>query len=110
MKKEDKPFNDLAQRVEDIFPEFDSDIVTNLLQTNEVYSKLYREANKLQKEYPMIGEISDDCGEITLSAEERAAIVQHRNLKLQMEGMERMQIYLRGHADCFVYMKKIGAI
>ena len=49
-------------------------------------------------------------GAINLSAEEHKALARYLYLKIQMENVERKQIYFRGHTDNFAYLKKIGAI
>ena len=73
---------DLPSRIEDAFAEIDSDIVMDLLNTDEDYTAL----------------------------SERRAYVDYMNLARQMEDMERQHIYFRGHTDAVAYLKKIKAI
>ena len=43
-------------------------------------------------------------------AEEHEAYLAYIGLMRQMEDMERLQIYFRGHTDAVAYLKKIKAI
>ena len=45
-----------------------------------------------------------------MTAEEHAAFVECMKLKRQLDDMERLHIYFRGHTDAFAYLKKIKAI
>ena len=96
---------DLPSRIEDAFAEIDSDIVMDLLNTDEDYAALSDRMDKLKTQYPVI-----DSGEIRMTAEEHRAYVDYLNLARQMEDMERQHIYFRGHTDAVAYLKKIKAI
>jgi len=110
MSENQDSYYDLAQRIADTFSEIDSDISTDLFHTDEEYAALRREAGELQQAHPVIERVLEGEGEISLSADEHAALVRYLNLKLQIEDAERRQIYFRGHTDSFAYLKKIGAI
>ena len=94
---------DLPSRIEDAFAEIDSDIVMDLLNTDEDYAALSDRMDKLKTQYPVIDEIR-------MTAEEHRAYVDYLNLVRQMEDMERQHIYFRGHTDAVAYLKKIKAI
>jgi len=100
----------LVQRIEDAFPEIDSDISTDLFKTDNEYAALRQEADRLQQAHPVIERALEGEGEISLTAEEHAALVQYIGLQKDMEENERRHIYFRGHTDNFAYLKKIGAI
>ena len=93
---------DLPSRIEDAFAEIDSDIVMDLLNTDEDYAELSDRMDKLKTQYPVI--------EIRMTAEEHRAYVDYLNLARQMEDMERQHIYFCGHTDAVAYLKKIKAI
>lgn len=97
---------DLPSRIEDTFAEIDSDIVMNLLNTDEDYAALSDRMDKLKTQYPVIDKMNEDSGEIRMTAEEHRAYVDYLNLARQMEDMERQHIYFRGHTDAVAYLKK----
>lgn len=102
--------DNLVKWIEDSFSEVDNGIITALPETNEEYAALRQEIRRLNQDYPLVGKALEGEGAISLSAEEHAALVQHRSLTMEMEDIERLQLYFRGHTDCFAYLKKIGAI
>ena len=101
---------DLPSRLEDSFPEIDSDIVTDLRKTSEGYADIQQQISDLKQQHPFIMKVLEGTGEIRLTAEEHAAFVQCLRLSLQLDDMERMQFYFRGHTDAVAYLKKIKAI
>jgi len=103
-------FYNLAERIEDAFPEIDSDIATDLYKTDSEYAAMRQEADGLQQAHPVIERVMEGEGKVNLTAEEHAALVQYIGLTRQIEEAERRHIYFRGHTDNFAYLKKIGAI
>ena len=101
---------DLPSRIEDAFAEIDSDIVMDLLNTDEDYAAFSDRMDKLKTQYPVIDKMNEDSGEIRMTAEEHRAYVDYLNLARQMEDMERQHIYFRGHTDAVAYLKKIKAL
>ena len=101
---------DLPSRLEDSFPEIDSDIVTDLRKTSEEYADIQQQVSDLKQQHPFIMKVMEGKGEIHLTAEEHAAFVQCLRLYLRLDDMERMQLYFRGHTDAVAYLKKIKAI
>lgn len=97
---------DLPSRIEDAFAEIDSDIVMDLLNTDEDYAGLSDRMDKLKTQYPVIDKVNEGSGEIRMTAEEHRAYVNYLNLVRQMEDMERQHIYFRGHTDAVAYLKK----
>ena len=55
---------DLPSRIEDAFAEIDSDIVMDLLNTDEDYAVLSDRMDKLKTQYPVIDKMNEDSGEI----------------------------------------------
>lgn len=106
----DDTYFDLASRLEDAFPEIDSDIVTDLRENNEDYADLQQQISDLQQQYPFIMEVMEGSGEIHLSAEEHDAFTQFLRLRRKLDDMEREQLYFRGHTDAIAYLRKIKAL
>lgn len=101
---------DLPSRIEDAFPEIDSDIVTDLRKTSEEYADIQQQISDMKKQFPFITEMMEGTGEMHLTAEEHASFVKCLRLSRKLDDMERMQLYFRGHTDATAYLKKIGAI
>jgi hypothetical protein len=110
MSAEHDSFYDLAERIEDAFPEIDSDITVDLRETDDAYRSLCGELDKLQDEYPSVIRVLECEGAIGLTADEHAALLRYLDVKRNMEDMERKRLYFRGHTDGFAYLKRIGAI
>ena len=54
-------------------------------------------------------DILDDDGELHLTSKEHEAFLEYFRLCLAADVLEREHLYVRGHADGFAYLKKIGA-
>ena len=103
-------YQSLPDRIKDSFSEIDNEITTDLRKRDEGYAALFRESDNLQAEYPVIMDVLEGEGAISLTAAEHAALVRYIAVKQEMEDAERRHIYFRGHTDSFAYLKKIGAI
>ena len=103
-------YYNLAERIDNAFTEIDSDTCADLRKNNSEYAEMQREIIRLQEDFPVIPQIMEGDVAISLSAEEHKALARYLRLKTNMENMERKQIYFRGSADNFHYLKKIGAI
>lgn len=64
---------DLPSCIEDAFAEIDSDIVMDLLNTDEDYAELSDRMDKLKTQHPVIDDMNEDSGEIRMTAEEHQA-------------------------------------
>lgn len=101
---------DLPKRLEEAFAEIDNDIIINFQDTSEKYSRLQKQLTKIKQENPCIDKILKDDGEIHLTAKEHVALAKYFHLYRELDDMERLQIYFRGHTDAVAYLKKIKAI
>ena len=110
MDEKQDTFYNLSERIEDAFPEIDSDISTDLFKTDSEYADLRKQADELQRTHPFIEQILEGNGAVTLSAAGHEILLRYLNLKNQIDDAERRHIYFRGHTDNFAYLKKIGAI
>ncbi|MGM9553885.1 MAG: DUF6664 family protein [Faecousia sp.] len=97
---------DLLSRLEDSFPEIDSDIVTDLRKTGEECADIQQQISDPKQRFPCIMKVMEDKGELHLTAEEHAAFVQCLQLLRKPDDMERLQLYFRGHTDAVAYLKK----
>ena len=98
-----KEYVDLPERIKADFLNIDGDIVVDLRSTDSEYQSIYHRYAEMQKDYPF-------SGEVTMTAEEHTAFVEYMRLKRQLDDMERLHIYFRGHTDAFAYLKRIQAL
>jgi hypothetical protein len=103
-------FQNLPERIAEYFFEIDGEICAGLRCTDRKYDGMYKEIMGLQTDFPVIPQIIDGDGAVSLSAEEHKALVRYLGLKHSMENIERREIYFRGHTDAFAYLKKVGAV
>ena len=105
-------YTNLAERLDDVYPDIDNDICEYLRKNDGEYKELWREHVKLQEDFPIIAKITESVitEPVTLSPEEQRALAQYLSLKNDMENIERKQIYFRGHTDNYAFLKKIGAV
>ena len=101
---------DLPSRIEDGFAEIDSDIMIDLRDTNKEYADLQEQISNLKQQYPFIDKVMEGDGEIHLTDEEHAILLQYLRKFRKMDDMERLHIYFRGHTDAVAYLQKIKVI
>lgn len=101
---------DMPERIKASFFTLDADIVVDLRDSDKKYQEIYRRYTKMIEAHPFIESVLEEAGAVSLTAEEHAAFVECMKLKRQLDDMERLHIYFRGHTDAFAYLKKIGAI
>lgn len=105
-----KDYIDLPERIKADFLNMDGDTVVDLRSTDSEYQALYHRYAEMQKDHPFIDKVLEGEGEITMAAEDHAAFVEYMRLRRELDDMERLHIYFRGHTDAFAYLKRIGAI
>jgi len=110
MSAEQDSYYNLAERIDEAFTEIDSDVCTDLRDNDDEYIEMWQEVRKLQESFPVIPQITEGKGPVSLSAEEHEALVRFLMLKNDMEDIERKQIYFRGHTDNYHYLKRIGVL
>ena len=104
------PCKNIVERISEMYMEIDSDASRALDHTNDEYAAVQKEMTALQKEHPIIVTFLDGKNEIHLTAEEHKAILKYHSLRVDIENMERLQIYFQGHVDGYSYLKRIGAL
>lgn len=97
---------DLPSRMEDSFPEIDSDIVIDLRENNEDYAEIHQQISELKRRFPCIAQVMDDKAEVHLTTEEHVAFSKYLRLSRKLEDMERLQLYFRGHTDAVPITRK----
>jgi hypothetical protein len=102
-------FPGLASDLEERFAELDSDLTTALLGSDEEYAALWKRLGELEEQYPLESWL-EGAGTVSLSADEHAALVEYTRVTFKAENMERLNLYLAGHRDCFGYLKRIGLL
>ena len=102
-------YMDLSQRITENFLEIDNDICVELLHKDKEYASLYDKSDNLQHLHPFIMKVLEGTGEIYLTKDEHHILVEYLNIKIELDSIERRQIYFCGHTDSFSYFKKIGA-
>jgi hypothetical protein len=101
---------DLAQRIDDIYDEIDSDVCVYLSRKDDDYIALHREHSELTSKFPFIERMTDGTVPASLNADEIAALARFMVLNHEMICAELKAMYYRGHADCLAYLRKFGAI
>ncbi len=101
---------DLAERLEDSFPEIENDIIVDLRENNEDYMALRDKISDIENGNPFIEKTLEGSGEVHLTADEHAVLTEYLRLRFSLDDMERLQIYFRGHTDAVAYLKRIKAL
>lgn len=98
-----------VQEVESIFDEIVNQVIKRL-RSDETYAALLRRRLEIQLQYPFVMHVYEGWETIFPSAEEHLAWLEVRRTLDETEQMERLALYVQGHADCFAYLRKIGVL
>ena len=71
---------DIPSRIEDAFPEIESDITMGLMETNDEYAALNDEISDWKKKHPFIDKVMEGSGEIHLTSEEHKALAKYLSI------------------------------
>ncbi|MEK3986341.1 hypothetical protein MHB77_23660 [Paenibacillus sp. FSL K6-3166] len=96
-------------QLETIFDEIENE-VTRLLRNRESYLALVHKRSEIKTQYPFIQSIFEGNAGIFSSDNEHRAWLDVKQTYDETERMERMALYFQGHADCYAYLRKIGAL
>lgn len=96
-------------RAESLFDEMTNQVIARL-RSDEAYSALARRRAEMQSQHPFVKSILEGHESVFPSAEEHLAWLEVKQTLDETEQMERLAMYRQGHADCFAYLKKIGAL
>ena len=97
------------ERLSAQFTEIDSDVMMSLSESNPEYAALKDQMEDLKRQNPCIATLMEGDGELHLSTEEHETLKEFIRLYMQADNLEREQLYFRGHADGFAYLKMIDA-
>ena len=103
-------YYNLAERLDDLFSEIDAAACVDLRKNNSEYAEMMNAMLKLEADYPIISQITEREGDVSLSVDECRALARYLVQKNEMENIERKQVYFRGHMDNYHFLKKIGAL
>ncbi len=99
----------LIQQAESLFDEMVNRVIRRL-RSDEVYVALARKRTEIQSQYPFIMSVLEGKESIFSSDAEYLAWLAVKQTFDETEQMERLAIYCQGHADCYAYLKRIGAL
>ena len=86
------------------FAEIDSDIVVDLLNSNEEYAALSEQMSVMRKQHPFILNLDEGDGAITLSAEEHEAYLAYIGLMHQRRIMDGCRSTFGGIPTSVAYL------
>lgn len=98
------------QQLEAIFDEIENRIVNRLRTGEEAYARLLRQRNEIKARHPFVRSVFEGDASVFPSAEDYQAWLDYKQALDESDQMERIALYLQGHADCFAYLRKIGAL
>ncbi|GHU83326.1 hypothetical protein FACS1894196_3030 [Clostridia bacterium] len=106
----DEVFSGLVALLEERFHEMDSDITVKLADSDMEYVALKARIDELERKFPFIEKVLEGTGELRMTAEQHAGFAEYMQVMDEAENIERMNLYLTGHRDCFAYLKRIGLL
>lgn len=68
------------------------------------------DAQKIQLQHPFVMSVIEGHESVFPSAEEYLTWLEVKRTLGETDQMERLAIFCQGHADCYAYLKKIGAL
>lgn len=101
---------DAPQRVMCSLEKVDLDNVMQFRINTPEYQNLLKASVKLQSQYPVIEEVMESLGRVTLQKEEHKAFHEYLQLRSDMEYLERQQAYQCGYVHCYECLRKMGAL
>ena len=101
----------LVELIDATFDDVDDRMCVDLRKSNAKVIELLAIAKKLEAKYPFLkGFWGSDDEALNLTVEDRKAINEHLELQRQVDEIERLHLYYRGHEDCIAYLKRVNAI
>lgn len=103
-------FTDLPKRIEEDYPELENDMLLELRQKDKDYEQIHEQFYDMEEQYPFILEVLESKGNVSLTEEEHAILLEYLAMYRKMDEKERIHIYLRGHTDALAYLQKTGMV
>ncbi|MFF3924030.1 DUF6664 family protein [Paenibacillus lactis] len=97
-------------QMEAVFDEIENRTVSRLRANEEAYARLLRQRNDLKERHPFVQSVLEGGASVFPSAEDHQAWLDYKRASDESDQMERMALYFQGHADCYTYLRKIGAL
>lgn len=101
---------DIPQRMMRSLEKVDLDNIMQFHINTPEYQNLLKASVKLQSQYPVIEEVMEGFGKVTLQREEHEAFHEYLQLRSDMEYLERQQTYQYGYVHCYECLRKMGAL
>jgi len=101
---------DLESLADGTFPEIDSNVCTEVFLKDNDYIEMWLASIGLKERFPVIVEVIEGYGAVSMSVEEHEALKRFFSLNAEMEIMKRKEIYYRGHRDNYEYLKQIAGL
>lgn len=101
---------DIPQKMMCLLGNVDLDNIMQFQINTPEYQNLLQMSVKLQNQYPVIEEVMESMGKVTLRKEEHKAFHEYLQLKSDMEYLERQQAYQCGYVHCYECLRKMGAL
>lgn len=93
-------------QMEAVFDEIENRTVSRLRANEEAYARLLRQRNDLKERHPFVKSVLEGDASVFPSAEDHQAWLDYKRASDESDQMERMALYLQGHADCYAYLSK----
>lgn len=103
-------FTDLPKRIEEDYPELENDMLLELRQKDKDYEQIHEQFYDMEEQYPFILEVLESKGNVSLTEEEHAILLEYLAMYRKMDEKERIHIYFRGHTDALAYLQKTGMV
>ena len=103
-------FTDLPNRIEEDYPELENDMLLELRQKDKDYEQIHEQFYDMEEQYPFILEVLESKGNVSLTEEEHAILLEYLAMYRKMDEKERIHIYFRGHTDALAYLQKTGMV
>jgi hypothetical protein len=106
MLKEHEVIENIDAAIEEGYNEIDFNVDMMLCCSCEEYAERRLKNFMLMAEYPVIDEVMNYKGRITLSKKEHKALRKYLDNMFWMEQKEREEIYFRGYVDCITLINR----
>jgi len=110
MAEEKRMCYSLLERIEGMFDDIEGEICRYLRSSHTEYKEMLNALNHLHTKFPIITALVEGEAGISLTAEEHKAFAKCQNIRMSMDELERINLYVRGQSDCYAWLKRINAI
>ncbi|QTH40873.1 MULTISPECIES: hypothetical protein [Paenibacillaceae] len=97
------------QQLEQSFDVLENEI-TRRLRGEEAYMMWVQRRVEIQVQHPFVKSVMDGDACVFPSDQDYQAWLEIQKTLDETVRLERMALYWQGHADCYAYLKKLGAL